>query len=157
MRVLGVDPGYERLGVAVLERGKNNIEHLIYSSCITSSKKDELPDRLYTIGQAFNDLLNTHQVDMVAIETLFSNYNQKTVIGVAAVRGLIIYLAKKAGCRVSEFGPQEIKVAVTGYGKSDKKAVTEMTKRLVDNPPEKALDDEYDAIATALTALAHYR
>ena len=157
MRVLAVDPGYDRLGVAVLEKGKNNIEHLVYSDCITSSKKDNLPDRLYSIGQAFSDLLDTYQVDMVAIETLFSNYNKKTVIGVAEARGLIIYLAKKAGCQVSEFGPQEIKVAVTGYGKSDKRAVMKMTKRLVDPAPEKGLDDEYDAIAVGLTALAHYR
>jgi Holliday junction resolvasome RuvABC endonuclease subunit len=70
---------------------------------------------------------------------------------------MIIFLAQKAGCTIYEFGPQEIKVAVTGYGKSDKTAVIDMVKRLVRGVPEGALDDEYDAIAVGVTCLAHYR
>jgi crossover junction endodeoxyribonuclease RuvC len=73
------------------------------------------------------------------------------------MRGVLLFLAKEAGCVVYEYGPQEIKVAVTGYGKSDKSAVIDMVKRLVLNTPEDALDDEYDAIAVAVTCLAHYR
>jgi len=57
---------------------------------------------------------------------------------------------------VYEFGPQEIKIAVTGYGKSDKTAVIDMVKRLVPNSPDSVLDDEYDAIAVGITCLAHY-
>ena len=78
------------------------------------------------------------------------------MIGVSQARGIIIYLAQKAGCRVYEFGPQEIKVAVTGYGKSDKSAVIDMVKRLVPSSPTKAHDDEYDAIAVGITCLAHH-
>jgi len=91
------------------------------------------------------------------VETLFFNKNVKTAIGVAQARGIILYLAKNAGCTVHDFGPQEIKIAVTGYGKSDKNAVIDMVKRLVSNVPEKALDDEYDAIAVGITTLAHLR
>ena len=72
-------------------------------------------------------------------------------------RGIIIFLARQAGCALYEFGPQEIKVAVTGYGKSDKLAVIDMVKRLVKNAPTDALDDEYDAIAVGITAIAHHR
>jgi crossover junction endodeoxyribonuclease RuvC len=90
----------------------------------------------------------------MGIETLFFNKNVKTAIGVAQARGTLLYLAKQAGCTVYEFGPQEIKSAVTGYGKSDKQGVIDMIMRLVKNAPVKALDDEYDAIAVGVTCLA---
>jgi crossover junction endodeoxyribonuclease RuvC len=94
---------------------------------------------------------------MIAIETLFFNQNQKTAMAVAQIRGICVFLAKMADCILCEFGPQEIKVAVTGYGKSDKRAVIDMVCRLVSNAPTDALDDEYDAIAVGITALAHHR
>jgi crossover junction endodeoxyribonuclease RuvC len=113
-----------------------------------------LADRLTSIGEQISALITIHQPDGVAIETIFFNKNTKTVIGVAQVRGVVIYLAKKAGCAVFEYGPQEVKVAMTGYGKSDKTAVFSMVKRLVRNAPATALDDEYDAIAIGVTCLA---
>jgi crossover junction endodeoxyribonuclease RuvC len=156
MKVLAVDPGYDRLGVAVVEKQEGK-ETVVYSSCIETDKKTELNDRLHIVGSEFQKLLDEYSPDAVGIETLFFNKNVKTAIGVAQARGIIIYLAKSAGCAVFEHGPQEIKIAVTGYGKSDKNAVIDMVKRLVLNVPEKALDDEYDAIAVGITTLAHYR
>lgn len=156
MKVLGVDPGYDRLGVAVIEK-QDGKEVLLYSGCVETNKDTSLHDRLLVLGDAFQKLLDEYSPDVVGIETLFFNKNVKTAIGVAQARGIIIYLAKKAGCKVFDFGPQEIKIAVTGYGKSDKNAVIDMVKQLVTNVPDKALDDEYDAIAVAVTALAHYR
>lgn len=156
MKVLAVDPGYDRMGVAVvaLHNGK---EVLLYSGCIETDATEPLDDRLCTLGEQFKLLLHTHQPDVVGIETLFFNKNVKTAIGVAQARGIIMYLARSMGVRVCEYGPQEIKVAVTGYGKSDKTAVIEMVKRLVVDVPEHALDDEYDAIAIGITTLAHQR
>lgn len=156
MKVLAVDPGYDRLGVAVIEK-QDGQEVLLYSDCIETPKEDPLSDRLHQIGNAFQEILVAHNPDAVGIETLFFNKNVKTAIGVAQARGIILYLAKQAGCAVYDFGPQEIKIAVTGYGKSDKNAVIDMVKRLVRNVPEKALDDEYDAIAVGVTTLAHHR
>ena len=156
MKVLAFDPGYDRLGVAVMEHCEGK-EKLLFSTCVTTDKSTPLPERLLDIGQAVTDLLNTHKPDAVAIETLFFNKNAKTVIGVAQARGIVIYLAKQAGCVVYEFGPQEIKIAVTGYGASDKTAVYQMLLRLIDNIPRKAHDDEYDAIAVGVTCLAHHR
>ena len=156
MKVLGVDPGYDRLGVAVIEK-RDGKEVLLYSGCVETNKDTSLHDRLLVLGDAFQKLLDEHSPDVVGVETLFFNKNVKTAIGVAQARGIIIYLAKKAECKVFDFGPQEIKIAVTGYGKSDKNAVIDMVKQLVTNVPDKALDDEYDAIAVAVTALAHYR
>jgi crossover junction endodeoxyribonuclease RuvC len=155
MRVISVDPGYDRIGVAVLEyiAGK---EKLIHSCCIQTNKSHTLLDRLQDMGQQFTSLLEIYTPDTLGIETLFFNTNQKTAIGVAQARGIIIYLAQAADCQVYEFGPQEIKVAVTGYGKSDKHAVIDMILRLMPDAPKKALDDEYDAIAVGITCLAHY-
>lgn len=154
MKVLAVDPGYDRLGVAVLEM-QNGKEVLLHSGCIETDKKAELDDRLFALGEAFTTLLQRHKPDCVGIETLFFNKNVKTAIGVAQARGIIMFLARQHGATVREFGPQEIKIAVTGYGKSDKSAIIDMVKRLVKNVPEKALDDEYDAIAVGITTLAH--
>lgn len=156
MKVLAVDPGYDRLGVAVIEK-QDNQEIVLYSHCIETDKQAELKTRIHEAGKVFRDLLKEHQPDAVGIENLFFNKNQKTAIGVAQMRGVILYLAQEAGAEVMEFGPQEIKIATTGYGKSDKQAVIDMVKRLVRNAPEKALDDEYDAIAVGITTLAHMR
>ena len=155
MKVLSIDPGYDRLGVAIMEY-QNGREHLIYSDCILTEKNTPLPDRLCVIGDTIKKLISEYQPDTIGIETLFFNKNIKTAIGVAQARGIIIYLAKAANCVVYEFGPQEIKVAVTGYGNSDKSAVFAMVERLVPNVPTGALDDEYDAIAVGITCLAQY-
>ena len=156
MKVLAIDPGYDRLGVAVMEYDDIGKEKLIFSTCVLTDKKSELSDRLFSMGTEVARLIKEHQPDTVGIETLFFNKNIKTAIGVAQARGIILYLAKKAGLTVYEFGPQEIKVAVTGYGNSDKTAVYDMVNRLVTNVPEKALDDEYDAIAVGITCLAQF-
>ncbi|MBP6881092.1 MAG: crossover junction endodeoxyribonuclease RuvC [Candidatus Pacebacteria bacterium] len=155
MRVIAVDPGYDRLGVAVLEL-ENGSEKLLYSGCIETDRKQPLLDRLHTLGNAFLSLIVTYSPTALAIETLFFNQNQKTAMGVAQARGILIYLAQANGCAVYEFGPQEVKIAVTGYGKSDKTAMIDMVKRLVPDAPTTALDDEYDAIAVGITCLAHH-
>ncbi|NCN12039.1 crossover junction endodeoxyribonuclease RuvC [Candidatus Kaiserbacteria bacterium] len=155
MRVISIDPGYDRLGIAVLEL-VNGTEKLLYSGCVLTDKKLSLNGRLFIVGEAFQKLVETYTPNTLAIETLFFNQNQKTAMGVAQVRGILIYLAQKNNCQVYDFGPQEIKIAVTGYGKSDKAAVIDMVKRLVAKAPKDALDDEYDAIAVGITCLAHH-
>lgn len=156
MRVLGIDPGYDRLGVAILEHGHGR-EVFVHSHCIETDKSAILAERIFSAAYKLNAILTEYQPDAVALETLFYNKNAKTVIGVAQMRGVALYLAQQAGCQVLEYGPQAVKVAVTGYGASDKTAVIMMVKQLVPEAPPKALDDEYDAIAVALTALAHER
>lgn len=156
MRVLAVDPGYDRLGVAVMEK-ENSQEKLLFSTCIQTDKRSTLPERIGELGAKLDGLMEEHRPNQVAIETLFFNKNQKTAIAVAEARGVVIYLARKHGAEVKEFGPAEVKVATTGHGQSDKRAVFDMLQRLIPDIPTKALDDEYDAIAVAVTALAHHR
>lgn len=156
MRVLALDPGYDRLGVAVVER-EGDRDTLVYSGCLSSKRTDSFPLRIHSLGTQLEALLKEYKPALIALETLFFNKNQKTGLGVAEVRGMVLYLAGIYGCAVKEFSPQEVKIAVTGYGKSDKQAVIMMVKRLVAHAPAKALDDEYDAIAVAITALSSYR
>ena len=153
MRVLAADPGYDRLGVAVLEKTTQG-EVLIYSDCITSPNKLPFPERLSILGNAFEKLLIEHTPHCVALEALYFNKNQKTAIAVAGARGVLMYLARKHGCDVYEYTPQKVKMATTGYGKSSKEQVADMVRRLVPGVKKDALDDEYDAIAVAITCLA---
>lgn len=155
MRVLAVDPGYDRVGLAVMEY-KNGVEKILYSTCVLTDKLAELNQRLQVVGKAITQVIIDHDVDTLAIETLFFNKNVKTAMGVAQARGVIIYIAMQEGCTVHEFSPQAIKIATTGYGNSDKVAMTAMVKQLVPNVPPDALDDEYDAIAVGITCLAHF-
>lgn len=157
MRFLGIDPGYDRVGIAIVEKDdKTQKEVVLFSECFETDKKLEVNERLYKVGERVKEIINQHQPEALALETLFFNKNQKTAMAVAEARGIILFVAREAGCKLFEYHPQEIKVAITGYGKSDKTAVTTMVKQLVSNCPEKAIDDEYDAIAIAVTGLAHF-
>ncbi len=156
MRVLAIDPGYDRLGVAIMESGQP-LNSLLFSTCLTSDKGATIASRIYELGQALEQILKDHQPDCVALESLFFNKNIKTALSVAEARGMILYLATKADLTVYEFNPTTVKLATTGYGQSDKTAVFSMLPRLVADIPKQALDDEYDAIAIGVTCLAEHR
>jgi crossover junction endodeoxyribonuclease RuvC len=155
-RILATDPGFERLGVAVVEKNGSK-DVLVYSDCIRTSAKLPFPERLKVLGEAFEALLNKYQPTAVALEEVFFEKNAKTAMQIAEVRGMLTYLAARAGLVVHQYTPLEVKVAITGYGKSDKHAVGMMVERLVALPKKKRLDDELDAIAVGLTCLASSR
>jgi len=153
MRVLAFDPGFERLGVAVVEKLKGK-ETLLYSGCVRTLATLLFPERLRLLGEAAEGLITLWKPDVVALEHIFFEKNAKTAIGVAGVRGMLAYIASTHRLSVAEYTPLEVKVAITGYGKSDKAAVGAMVKRLVKIETKKRLDDELDAIAIGLTCLA---
>lgn len=152
MRVLAVDPGYDRLGIAVVE-GNPSSPTLLWSSCVTPAK-GAAHARLADVSRAISSAIDSYTPDAVGIETLFFGVNKKTALGVAEARGAILAAAGLAGLPVIECAPVQVKLAVTGYGAADKKAVTEMIPRLLTLPIRKRLDDELDAIAVGITALA---
>ncbi len=155
MKIIGIDPGYERLGIAVLEKNKGEKkERVIYSDCFKTSAKIPFAERLHMLGKEVESVIEKYQPDGLAIETLFFTNNQKTAMNVAEVRGAILYLAKCAELSIQEFTPLQIKVAVAGHGQGDKRAVTDMVTKLVVIEKEIKHDDEYDAIAIALTGFA---
>ncbi|HCB35617.1 MAG: crossover junction endodeoxyribonuclease RuvC [Candidatus Taylorbacteria bacterium RIFCSPHIGHO2_02_49_25] len=157
MRVLAIDPGYNRLGVAVLEKLPGQKEMLLYSACVQTAKELSHANRLLNIATAIRKVADEFKPEAVALETLFFTTNRKTAISVAEARGAILVEAARAQLPIHEYTPLQIKVAVTGYGKSDKRQVTQMIKKLIALPEKKRFDDEYDAIAVGLTCLASER
>ena len=153
MKVIGFDPGYGRLGISVLERA-NGRDTVVHSECFETPVCDEAHTRLGMISSHVQQLIEKHQPEAMALETLFFNANVKTAIRVAEVRGILLLCAAQARLGVTELGPSEIKLAVTGYGKSKKADVTKMVRMLFPELTKKTcLDDEYDAIAVGITAL----
>ncbi len=153
MRIIAIDPGYERMGVAILEKTGAK-ESLIFSECFKTSPKLAHAERLRLVGEEITRLIREYEAEEMAIETLFFEKNQKTAMKVSESRGVMLFAAASAGIPVAEFTPMQIKVAVTGYGKSDKSQVTEMVKRLIRIDRAIQYDDEYDAIAIGLTCFA---
>ncbi|MFC1775279.1 crossover junction endodeoxyribonuclease RuvC [Patescibacteria group bacterium] len=156
MKILAIDPGYERVGIAILEK-QDGKEVLLHSDCFKTDAKDEFPNRLAQIGHEIESVIQKFSPHALAIETLLFNSNQKTAMKVAEARGAIICIAKMRDLEIHEYTPLQIKNAITGYGRADKSQVEMMTRQLVEIKKEKIIDDEIDAIATGLTALASIR
>jgi crossover junction endodeoxyribonuclease RuvC len=152
-RVLGIDPGFDRVGVAVLE-GSSSKQTLLFSECIQTSAKDVHEKRLEIVGKRIREVIETWKPNSLSIEKLFFGQNTTSAIKVAEARGVILYEAACAGLEVHEYTPQEIKIAATGYGKAAKSEVETMTLRLLNIKTKPMLDDEIDAIAVGITHLA---
>jgi crossover junction endodeoxyribonuclease RuvC len=153
MIVLGVDPGYDRLGLAIIKQ-ENGKQELLYSDCFITNKKDAFSARLLNLGLEVEKVLRDWKPEVVAIEKLFFTVNQKTAMAVAEARGVITYLCAKNKLTLAEYTPLEIKMCITGYGSADKKQMIEMIPRLIKIKEKIKHDDEYDAIGVALTYLA---
>jgi len=156
VHILGIDPGYDRCGVAIIKK-EGHKETLVFSTCITTSKKDSLPDRFKQIGDEVTNLFLKYSPSVCAIENLFFNTNQTTAMGVAGVRGILSYIARLHDAHVLDITPLQVKDAVVGHGHATKNQVQSMVSKLIALPEKKMLDDEYDAIAVALTASAIYK
>ena len=160
MLILGVDPGFERMGCAILEKSPGG-EKLIYSTCLVSSKNDTHEKRLLVLAEGLKKIIKKFKPDAMAIEKLFFTANQKTALKVAEARGVALLLAAENNLKVFEFTPLEGKMAKTrscrGGEEQDPKMVLAMLK--IDGgkkpaSPAGKLDDEIDAIAIALTCPA---
>ncbi len=156
MIILGIDPGFERLGIAVLEKDKKK-DKILFSECFKTSATLDFSKRLSLIGDKIRKVIKKYKPDVLSIETLFLTTNQKTVMHVAEARGVVIYECAKAHMKIFEASPPQIKIATTGYGKANKEQVMKMVKLLVDIDNNKKSDDELDAIAAAITGSAHLR
>lgn len=154
MRVLAIDPGFERLGIAIIEKKPGGKETLLYSNCLTTPKNLKYDARLKALGQEINSIILKYNPKALAIEKLFFTTNQKTVMQVAEARGVILYEAALKNLMVFEFSPPQIKLAVCGNGRADKKSIIKMVPLLIKLEKNVKYDDEYDAIAIGLTLFA---
>lgn len=156
MRILGIDPGFERIGIAVLEK-KNSGDVLLYSNCFKTLPSLPFHKRLALIGKEIKKIIRKYNPDTLAIETLLFNTNQKTALLVSEARGVVLYESALGNLKIYEYTPLQIKIAITGYGRADKKQVNDMTKQLIVIKKDVKSDDEIDAIAASITCSASYR
>ena len=165
MKIISIDPGYERLGIAVIEKqmkqkpfdkaqGK---ETLIFSECFKTSSKLPHHERLTLIGNRIKEIIKKYKPEQMATEKLFFSGNQKTAMLVAEARGMILYEASSLGLSVFEYAPNEVKIAITGYGRSEKRQIINMVKKLIVINFKTNSDDEFDAIAIGLCHFATKR
>jgi len=156
MRIIGIDPGFERVGIAVLEKEKNG-DVLLYSNCFKTLSSLPFHERLALIGEEIKKIVKKYNPDTLAIETLFFNTNQKTAFLVSEARGVVLYEAVLGNLKIYEYTPLQIKIAITGYGRADKKQINNMVRQLIVLKEDIKSDDEMDAVATAITCSASYR
>ena len=149
MIVLGFDPGYAIIGFGVIDTAKNNL--VIDYGVITTPKEDSIAVRLKNIETALISLLETYKPDEIAIEELFYFKNQKTIIPVAEARGVILLTSQKYCTEIYEYTPMQIKQALTGQGRAEKKQVQFMVKSILGLKEIPKPDDAADALAVALT------
>lgn len=149
MVILGIDPGFAIVGFGVLEADRGR-QRLVQCGAITTQAGLPLPTRLLQISNDMDQLLSTFRPDAMAVEELFFNNNVTTGIGVAQARGVILTEAERHGVPIFEYSPSEVKLAVVGYGKAEKRQVMDMTKRLLNLKAVPKPDDAADAVAIAL-------
>ena len=153
MRILAIDPGFGRCGVAVLD-GTSSAAELLYSDCIETHANTEFSERLAHVAEGVAQLIKEYQPEYIALEELFFSNNAKTVFRVAEIRGMLIYLAVENSIPLVEYNPLTVKIALTGFGKASKEQVIKMVPKLIELKKIPKYDDEYDAIALGITALA---
>ncbi len=155
MIVLGIDPGTAATGYGVVERNGAKLRALDYG-CLETLPTQELPARLLEIHRAVTELILTHKPVQMGIERLFFNKNVQTAFAVGQARGVVLLAAAEHGLPVFEYGPHEVKLAVTGYGRADKRQVQLMVQAVLGMAVLPRPDDAADALAVAI-CVAHAR
>lgn len=151
LRVLGVDPGLTRCGIAVVDVAPNRTATLVGVTVVGTGPEATLDKRLLAIDEAINEWLDRHAPDHVAVERMFAQNNTPTVMGTAQASGVVIAAAARRGLPVALHTPSEVKAAVTGHGNAGKDQIAAMVTRILrlDAPPKPA--DAADALALAIT------
>ena len=149
MMILGIDPGFAIVGFGVVEAAGIR-QRLVQCGAINTPAGLPLPTRLRQIADDMEILLDQFRPEAMAVEELFFNTNVTTGIGVAQARGVILVAAERRGIPIFEYSPSQVKQAVVGYGKAEKRQVMEMTRRLLNLRSVPRPDDAADAVAIAL-------
>ena len=151
-RVLGIDPGFALVGYGVVDE-ENGRQVAVDYGVISTPKEDKFAFRLQTIYDSMTELIKTYQPDEIAIEELFFFRNQTTIIPVAEARGIIVLCGKQNNVPMYEYTPLQIKQALTGNGRAEKKQIQFMVKNILGLEKVPKPDDAADAVAVALTHL----
>ena len=149
MRILGIDPGIAIVGWGVVDYDGRNLKPVDFGA-VTTTPDMKTEDRIAAVYREVCAIIARWKPDAMAVEELFFNTNQKTGIIVAEARGVLLLAATLAGIPIYEYTPLQIKSAVVGYGRAEKKQVIDMVTRLLNLPKPPKPDDTADALAAAL-------
>ncbi len=149
MIVIGIDPGLATVGFGVLRKEENGIMPVSYG-CIRTSSEKQTPERLLEIYAEINALFDKYRPDAVAVERLFFNKNVTNAMSVSEARGVIFLAAQQKNIPLFEYTPNQVKQAITGSGRADKKQMQEMIKRLLNLDEVPQPDDAADGLSIAL-------
>lgn len=149
MRILGIDPGYAIVGYGVVDYSKNRFS-VVGHGAITTQAHTPFEIRLQDIYNDINTIIEKYKPDEISIEKLYFNTNSTTAIDVSQARGVILLAAIQKGVKVNEYTPLQVKQAVTGYGRAEKRQVMEMVKSLLELQKIPKPDDTADALALAV-------
>ncbi len=149
MLVLGIDPGYAIVGYGVVQYCKNSFTPIAFGA-VTTKAGTEFSSRLDTIYRDISEIMQRYRPEALSIEKLFFNTNTTTAIDVAQARGVILLAAHQNGIPVYEYTPPQVKMAISGYGKAEKKQIQELTRRLLHLEKAPKPDDTADALAMAI-------
>lgn len=148
MKILGIDPGTNRIGFGVIKTGGNN-HSCVDFGVIENKGKDKISNLINTV-KVLEKILDKHSPDKVGIEKLFFFSNQKTAIPVSETRGAMLFTIANKGLPILEFTPLQIKQSVSGYGRADKDQVHNMVKIVLGIKSDIRPDDAADALAIAI-------
>lgn len=149
MRILGIDPGYAILGWGILDMKGNHFSVVDYGA-VTTDAKMEMPQRLKHLYAELCSIIEEYRPEEASIEELFFNNNAKTAIMVGQARGVAVLACVNGGLEISEYTPLQIKQALVGYGRADKKQVQAMVKAILNLDEVPKPDDTADAVAAAI-------
>lgn len=149
-RILGIDPGTGILGFGVIEIDAKNKAHLVDAGVIRTPVKEDDAVRLHTIYEELVDIVTSTKPQIMSVEKLFFAQNVTTAMTVAQARGVVLLVGQQNGLELHEYTPQQIKQAITGYGKADKKQMQEMVRVILGLKEVPKPDDCADALAAAL-------
>lgn len=156
MRILGIDPGIGRTGFGIIDANGQELKAKSYG-CIETDAKTEIGQRLNQVYDKVVDLLSEYKPDAVGIEELFFNTNSKTAFIVGQARGVIMLAVSQRNIPLAIYTPLQVKIAVTGYGRGEKRQVGQMVKVLLKLSEIPKPDDTTDALAIAITHAFSYK
>lgn len=149
MRILGIDPGYAILGYGIVDLVGNRFKVVDYGA-VTTEAGMEMPDRLKILYNALMELILRYEPEVASVEELFFNTNAKTAILVGQARGVAVLACANSGLEIEEYTPLQIKQALVGYGRAEKKQVQQMVKTILNLKEVPKPDDTADALAAAV-------
>ena len=154
--VLGIDPGFGRVGYGVINYSKNKYRALEYG-CISTKPNSDFPKRLSKIELDLREVISSYNIEAASIDELYFNNNSQTAIKVAEARGVILNTLESLNIPIYEYTPLQAKLAIVGYGRAEKIQVKNMVKQFLGLDKMPKLDDTTDALAIAICHTHHLR